>query len=111
MIPSSRPKLSWKFQPPQDFLSILHQVCDKVIKVSVFNCFLATAVTIKKKNNNNNKLFLAHENYVPLIDSTQLMIIAQTFKISVAHSGISRFCKVKLSFSLGIKGEEGGLER
>ena len=32
---------------PQDFLFILHQVCDKVIKVSVFTCFLATAVTIK----------------------------------------------------------------
>ena len=33
---------------PQDFkfLSILNQVCDKVIKVSVFTCFLATAVTI-----------------------------------------------------------------
>ena len=39
---------------PQDFLSILHQVYDTVIKVSVFPCFLATAVTIKKKNNNKN---------------------------------------------------------
>ena len=71
---------------PQDFLSILHQVCDKVIKVSVFTCFLATAVTIKIIiiiiiiliiiiiililiiiiiiiNNP----FLLHENYVPLI--------------------------------------------
>ena len=34
---------------PQDFLSILHQVYDTVIKVSVFPCFLATAVTIKTK--------------------------------------------------------------
>ena len=57
---------------PQDFLSMLHQVCDKVIKVSVFTCFLATAVTIKIIiiiiiiiiiNNP----FLLHENYVPLI--------------------------------------------
>ena len=69
---------------PQDFLSILHQVCDKVIKVSVFTCFLATAVTIIIIiiiimiiiiiiiiviiiiiiiNNP----FLLHENYVPLI--------------------------------------------
>ena len=46
-----------------------------------------------------------------LIDSTQLMIIAQTFNISVAHIGIYRFSKVKLSFSMGIRGEEGGLER
>ena len=45
-------------------------------------------------------------------DSTQLMIIAQTFKISVAHSGINiDLAKVKLSFSMGIRGEEGGLER
>ena len=34
---------------PQDFLSILQQVCDKVIKVSVFPCILATALTVKKK--------------------------------------------------------------
>ena len=59
-----------EIQAPQDFLSILHQVCDKVIKVSVFTCFLATAVTIKIIiiiiiiiNNP----FLLHENYVPLI--------------------------------------------
>ena len=49
----------------QDFLFILHQVCDKVIKVSVFTCFLATAVTIKIIIIKNP--LLSHENYVPLI--------------------------------------------
>ena len=55
--------------------------------------------------------FLSHENYGPQIDSTQLMIIAQTFKISVVHTSIYRFSKGKLSFSMGIRREEGGLER
>ena len=46
---------------------------------------------------------MTHENYGPQIDSTQLMIIAQTLKISVAHTSIYRFRKVKLSFSMGIR--------
>ena len=33
---------------------------------------------------------MSHENYVPLIDSNQLMIIAQTFKISVAHTDLAK---------------------
>ena len=76
---------------PQDFLSILHQVCDKVIKVSVFTCFLATAVTIIIIiiiiiiimiiiiiiiNNP----FLLHENYVPLIKFKFKFILIALFK-------------------------------
>ena len=53
-----------EIQAPQDFLFILHQVCDKVIKVSVLTCFLATAVTIKIIIIKNP--FLSHENYVLL---------------------------------------------
>ena len=52
---------------PQDFLFILHQVCDKVIKVSVFTCFLATAVTIKIIIIIIINPLLSHENYAPLI--------------------------------------------
>ena len=46
---------------------------------------------------------MLHENYVPLIDSlTQLMIIAQTFKISVAHTGINiDLAKLNFHFQWG----------